>query len=128
MSIVANVLPSAYDRLGGEPAIAAVVDELYRRAIADEELGQYFHSTNLDAQRLKLTEMIAEALGGPTAPWLSGLREAHSGRGVTHRHFSLMAAHLIDVLGEHGVDEEEQNTLMNWIAAGRDAVVAEPHY
>jgi len=37
-------------------------------------LGPYFHTTDLDVQRRKLTEMIGEALGGPEAPWLLGLR------------------------------------------------------
>ena len=67
--------------------------------------------------------MIGEALGGPEAPWLLGLREAHRGRGVSHRHFSLLAAHLLDLLEELNVDPDETDVVMNWVAQGRDAVV-----
>jgi hemoglobin len=115
-----------FERLGGAPAIAGVVAALYDKAQADPELAPYFHTTDMEAQRRRLTEMIGEALGGPAAPWLKGLREAHRGRGVSHRHFSLMAAHLMDVLVELDVDADEADLVMNWIAQGRDAVVEDP--
>jgi hemoglobin len=117
-----------FDRLGGAAAIASIVADLYSRASADPELAGYFHSTDLEVQRKKLAEMIGEALGGPKAPWLVGLEEAHHGRGVTHRHFSLMAAHLMDVLIDQEVDPDEANTVMNWLTDGRDAVVEDPDY
>ena len=117
-----------FDRLGGAAAIAAIVADLYERARQDPELTGYFHATDMDNQRRKLAEMIGEALGGPQAPWLLGLEDAHHGRGVTHRHFSLMAAHLMDVLIEREVDPDEANTVMNWLTASRDAVVEEPDY
>ena len=126
MTDATGTADSLYTRLGGEPMVRRVVDELYDRAGADPELIGYFHATDQVEQRRKLTEMIGEALGGPSAPWLLGLREAHAGRGITHRHFSLMAAHLIDILIEIGVEPDETNTIMQWFASGREAVVDEP--
>jgi hemoglobin len=112
-----------FARLGGPVGVSAVVDELYRRASADPELAGYFHTTNMETQRTRLSDMIAEAMGGPPAPWLKGLDEAHRGRGITHRHFSLMAAHLIDALEHHGIDPDEADLLAAWFAQGREAVV-----
>lgn len=120
--------PTLFDRIGGAAAIAGIVTELYERTRADPELGPYFHTTDIDVQRRKLSEMIGEALGGPEAPWLLGLSDAHRGRGVSHRHFSLLAAHLIDILTELQVDPDEADAVMNWVAQGRDAVVEEPGY
>lgn len=57
------------------------------------------------------------------APWLLGLKEAHRGRAVSHRRFSLLAAHLPDLLAEMGVDPDETAVVMNWVAQGRDTVV-----
>lgn len=111
------------DRIGGPDAVRAVVDELYRRAGADPELADYFHTTDMEEQRRRLCDMVTSALGGPPTPWLLGLDEAHRGRSITHRHFSLMAAHLIDVLDHVGVDPEEADLLTEWFAAGRAAVV-----
>lgn len=120
--------PTLFDRLGGAAAIAQIVTKLYERTSADPELAPYFHTTEMEVQRRKLSEMIGEALGGPEAPWLLGLEEAHRGRGVTHRHFSLLAAHLLDLLEELSVDPDEADVVMNWFAQGRDAVVEDPDY
>lgn len=120
---VAPDTDTPFARLGGRDGVRAVVDELYRRAADDPDLAPYFHTTDLATQRSRLTDMIAQAMGGPEAPWLKGLEEAHQGRGITHRHFSLMAAHLIDALEHHGVDPEEADLLTSWFALGRDAVV-----
>ena len=109
--------------LNEEVANAAIVTKLYERTSGDPELAPYFHTTDIEVQRRKLSEMIGEALGGPEAPWLLGLREAHRGRGVSHRHFSLLAAHLLDLLEELNVDPDETDVVMNWVAQGRDAVV-----
>lgn len=112
-----------FARLGGVGGVRLVVDELYRRAAEDPELAGYFHTTDMETQRSRLTDMIGEAMGGPPAPWLKGLAEAHRGRGITHRHFSLMAAHLIDALEHHGIDPDEADLLTAWFAQGREAVV-----
>ncbi len=119
---------TVFERMGGATAIAAIVDALYERAQADPELAGYFHTTDMAAQRRRLAEMIGQALGGPEAPWLKGLEEAHRGRGVRHRHFSLMAAHLMDVLIDFDLDPDEADAVMNWMAQGRDAVVEDPDY
>jgi hemoglobin len=112
-----------FDRLGGAEGVRAVVDELYRRAATDPELAGYFHTTDMQSQRNRLADMIGAAMGGPAAPWLKGLEEAHRGRGITHRHFSLMASHLIDALEHHGIRPEEADLLTAWFAQGREAVV-----
>jgi len=117
------VADTPFVRLGGRDGVRAVVDELYRRAAADAELARYFHTTDMETQRSRLTDMISAAIGGPEAPWLKGLDEAHRGRGITHRHFSLMAAHLIDTLEHAGVAPEEADLLTAWFALGREAVV-----
>ena len=39
---------SLYDRLGGEVALDAVVDEFYDRVLADEELRPYFADVSMD--------------------------------------------------------------------------------
>src|SRR5262245_47114965 len=112
-----------FARLGGAAGVREVVDELYRRAAADPELAGQFHTTDMESQRTRLTDMIGAAMGGPPAPWLKGLEEAHRGRGITHRQFSLMAAHLIDALEHHGVQPDEADLLTAWFAQGREAVV-----
>jgi truncated hemoglobin YjbI len=117
--------PSLFIRIGGAPAIAQVVAALYERVRADPELAPYFHLTDIEAQRRKLGEMLADALGGPQAPWIIDLRTAHRGRGVTHRHFALLCAHLIDVLEDAGLSGDEADDIIEWVGRARSAVVEE---
>jgi hypothetical protein len=44
---------------------------------------------------------------------------------VTHRHFSLLAAHLVDTLDAFGVAPAESDHVLGWIAQARELVVEE---
>jgi hypothetical protein len=44
------------------------------------------------------------------------------------RYFSLLAAHLLDLLEEMEVDPEKADVVMNWVAQGRDPVVEDLDY
>lgn len=116
---------SAFDRIGGTTAVLTAVEMLYQRAEADPELAPYFHDTSMPLQRDKLVGMVSEALGGPRSPWMTGLVEAHRGRGITHEHFDRMTAYLLGVLDELGVGRREVRLVARWLATSRAAVVEE---
>lgn len=115
-----------YTRLGGHAGIERAVAALYVRVWADPELGPYFHRTDKDAQRRRLTQLLSAALGGPDAYTGKGLREAHAGRGITHRHFSILASHAADVLSDQGLEDEVVDDVLEFIASARDDVVGDP--
>ena len=117
---------TAFERIGGVSAVVAVVERLYERVARDPDLAPYFHTTNMPVQRDKLAGMVAEALGGPRSPWLTGLVEAHHGLEVTDEHYTRMSAHLMGVLEELEVASGEQHLVAQWLAAGRWAVVGGP--
>ena len=54
-----------YDTIGGETAVGAVVDELYRRTLDDLHLKGYFDSTDMDLLHRHQRAFIAAALGKP---------------------------------------------------------------
>jgi hemoglobin len=56
---------SLYDRLGGKPAITAVVDDFIGNVAGDTRINQRF--ANADIPRLKrmLVDQICQASGGP---------------------------------------------------------------
>lgn len=53
-----------YERLGGEDAIAAVVDEFYDRVVADEQVAYYFEDVDMQQQRAHQTQFISSVAGG----------------------------------------------------------------
>jgi truncated hemoglobin YjbI len=48
-----------YDSIGGEPALAAVVDDLYQRVTADPELAGFFAGTNMAKLKGRQVEFFA---------------------------------------------------------------------
>jgi hemoglobin len=97
---------SIYDAIGGEPALAAVVDDLYKRVLGDAELAGFFAGTNMTRLKGRQVEFFAAALGGPSAYTGASMRQAHQGRAIAQKHFDLVAGHLVAALGAAGVPEE----------------------
>lgn len=100
---------SIYERIGGKQALTAVVDEFYRRILADDSLSPLFAATDMAAQRRHQVAFLAFALGGPNEYRGAGMKRAHAGRGITDAHFAAVAGHLQDTL--------------QWAAVGADQVV-----
>ncbi len=56
---------SHYERIGGSPAVKGVVDELYVRLTADDQVGHYFTDIDLPTQKRHMVLMLTKVLGGP---------------------------------------------------------------
>jgi hemoglobin len=56
---------SLYDRLGGKPAITAVVDDFVANVAADSRINRRFANTNIPRLKGLLVGQICEATGGP---------------------------------------------------------------
>ena len=117
---------TAFERIGGASTVVTIVERLYERLLADPALAPYFRATRMPIQRDKLVGMLTQALGGPRSPWMTGMVEAHRGRGITHEHYDLMTRHLFDVLQELEVPASEVRHVAHWMSASREAVVEDP--
>jgi hemoglobin len=114
---------TAFERIGGHATVHAVVERLYERVLADPQLAPYFRRTSIPVQRDKLAGMVTEALGGPRSPWMTGLVEAHQGRGISHDDFERMSSHLLGALRDLEVPRREERVVARWLASTRWSVV-----
>jgi len=48
---------SLYEQLGGAAAVAAAVDEFYKRVLSDTDLVEFFAETNLEVQKKHQTNL-----------------------------------------------------------------------
>ena len=55
-----------YDSIGGEPALAAVVDDLYQRVTADPELAGFFAGTNIGQTQGTAGRVLRRGAGRPS--------------------------------------------------------------
>src|SRR5678815_706317 len=54
-----------YDRLGGKPAITAVVDDFIGNVAGDARINRRFANANIPRLKTMLVDQICEASGGP---------------------------------------------------------------
>jgi hemoglobin len=108
--------PPLYERIGGHDAVATVVDDLYRRALADERLSPFFAGTDLTRMKGRQVEFLTALLGGPVPYVGASMRTIHQGRGITASHFDLVAGHLTDALIAAGLDRELTDQVITAVA------------
>jgi hemoglobin len=113
-----------YDSIGGEPALAAVVDDLYQRVTADPELAGFFAGTNMAKLKGRQVEFFAAALGGPQTYTGATIREAHRGRGIGQEHFNLVAGHLIAALSAADVPDKTINDITSLLGPLAEDIVS----
>ena len=119
--------PTLYDRLGGEPAVGAVVNEFYDRVLADDRVAHHFDDVDMSGQRAHQTKFLSAVTGGPVQYEGDDMETAHAGMGVSDAEFDAVATHLDDALREFDVDDDDREAVMEAIETFRDDIVeAEP--
>lgn len=99
---------SLFERLGGLPAIEAVVKEFVKTTGADPRIAQFF--TNADIPRLEqlMVEQICEGTGGPCKYTGKSMKESHTGMKVKEEHFAAFIEDLTATLDKFKVGEREK--------------------
>jgi len=115
-----------YDRLGGKPAIEAVVDEFLARVAADERINAGFAGSNLPKLRQRLVELICMASGGPCVYSGRDMKTVHAGMGVTGAQFDALAGHLVEALDKFKVPEKEKGEVIALVAPMKTDIVEAP--
>jgi hemoglobin len=95
-----------YERLGGAPAIQAVVDGMYMKIFNDPELSDFFRKTDKDHQKQMQAHFLTFATGGSADYHGKNMKDAHKGRGIHNKEFDLVCFHVVNTMKELGVSEE----------------------
>ena len=119
---------SLYDRLGGKPAITAVVDEFVARVAADTRINGFFGATASDPKRLAmfkghLVDQICEASGGPCKYTGKDMKSAHTGMGVKDADFAALVDDLVKALDEFKVPKKEKDELLGALGGMKGDIV-----
>lgn len=113
-----------YDRLGGEEAVAGLVDSFYQRVLADPELEPFFANSSMDRLRNMQRAFFAAALDGPVEYPGVSLLEAHQGRGIERRHFRRFVDHLFETLEDaRHLERSDVDQIVERIATYVDDVI-----
>jgi hemoglobin len=114
---------SLYDRLGGETAIAAVVDDFVKNVAADKRINGFFAKANIDLLKVRLTKQICQATGGPCVYTGRDMKSAHAGMDIKNKDFNALVQDLGKSLKKFKVPAKEQKELVALLAPMRKDIV-----
>ena len=84
--------------------VAAAVEELYLRALANPRLAAYFAQTSIVQLKEHKRVFLTWLLYGPVDAAGYSLRAAHAGLGITNADFDRLVQHLSDSLTHMRID------------------------
>ena len=112
MAAPASAQSSLYQRLGGYPAIKAVVDDFVGNVAADKRINRFFARTDIPRLKQNLVDQICSGTGGPCVYTGRDMKSAHAGMGVNGNHFTALVQDLQKTLKKFKVPKREQGELL----------------
>jgi hemoglobin len=115
--------PTLYQRLGGQDAITAVVDDAVDRIAADPRINGRFGGTGIPHLKARLVELLCLRSGGPCVYTGRDMAGAHEGMNIRDDEFDALAQDVAESLAKFQVPAAEQDELMRILGQMRNAVV-----
>jgi hemoglobin len=115
--------PSLYERLGGQPAITAVVDDFVATVAADQRVNRFFANTDPVKFKRLLVEQICAGSGGPCTYTGRTMLEAHKGMNIRDEHFAAVVEDLVMTLNKFKVPQAEQTELLGILGPMKSQIV-----
>jgi hemoglobin len=118
-----------YERLGGLPAIALVIDDFVDDFIRDPTIlanPAVRERKTPDAApyiKFQVTSLVCQLSGGPCEYAGMDMREAHAGLDVSAGEWDRMVVIFAETLERHGVPEPEQQEIFAILGPARDDIV-----
>ena len=123
---------SLYERLGGEAAIKAVVDDFVGRAAANEKVNFTRKGTpaewkptpeGIDHLKKMLVELVGMVTGGPEKYTGRDMKATHKGMMISQAEFDALAGDLKATLDKFKVPAKEQDELLKIVASTAPDIV-----
>lgn len=115
--------PSLYQRLGGQQALVAVVDDFVGNVAADKRINRYFRKANIPHLKQALVDQLCQVTGGPCTYAGPSMREVHHRMRVTNKAFDALVEDLVKTLNKFNVPPAEQQELLGILGPLRKDIV-----
>lgn len=119
---------SLFDRLGGQAAIAAVVDGFVANVAADARINKHFGRVAGDTAAMrqfkaKLVDQICQGSGGPCMYAGLDMKTVHQGMALTDADFDALVDDLVKALDAAAVPKQEKDDLLGVLGPMRADIV-----
>jgi len=116
---------SLYDRLGGQPAVTAVVDDFVGNVAADSRINSFFARTDIPRLKKNLVDQICQGTGGPCTYTGRDMRTAHKGMNITDAQFNALVEDLVKTLDKFKVPDKEKGELLGVLGPMKPQIVGQ---
>jgi hemoglobin len=117
---------SLYDRLGGKPAISAVVDQFLSNVAGDTRINARFATTDIPRLKGNLVDQVCMATGGPCEYKGRDMKTTHAGMNISTADFDALVEDLIKALDTFKVPAREKNELLGLLGPMKKDIVEIP--
>jgi hemoglobin len=115
------------ERLGGTPAISAVVDSFAGKVLKDDRINKKFAKSDANRLVTNLKAQIGAASKCPGVKYTGkSMKAAHKNMAVTEGEFNALAEDLVKTLDEFKVPEKEKGELLAAIGPMKKDIVEKP--
>jgi hemoglobin len=112
-----------YERLGGKPAITAVIDDFIGNVAGDTRINKRFAGADIPRLKARLVDQVCEASGGPCKYTGASMRDAHTGMKITDAEFGALVEDLVKSLDKFKVPAKEKNELLGALGGMKGDIV-----
>jgi hemoglobin len=122
LALLVAALPAAhaddtlYQALGARPGLERMVDDLWRRLLADAQMNPFFKDLEAAQFKRRLADQLCEVAGGPCRYDGPDMKKAHSGVDITRRDFNALVELLQRSMDAEGLPFAVQNRLLARLA------------
>lgn len=103
---------SLYERLGGEPRIAAIVDDALDRHAANPLVAPRFRGKDLPTLKRLGTQFFCMGSGGPQEYEGRDLHTAHAGMNISEQEYMVVIDDIVAALQGQGIGPVEVNEVV----------------
>jgi hemoglobin len=115
------------ERLGGTPAVSAVVDSFAGKVLKDDRINKKFAKSDANRLVVNLKGFVGQAAHCPGVKYRGrNMKNAHKNMGVTEGEFNALVEDLVLTLDEFKVPEKEKNELLAALGPTKKDIVAQP--
>jgi hemoglobin len=114
------------DRLGGETAIVAVVDQFVANVAADNRINGRFVTTDIPQLKGHLVDQVCAATGGPCIYKGRDMKTTHSDMKISNADFAALVEDLVKSLATFKVPPQEKKELLGLLGPMRKDIVEVP--
>ncbi|MCB4810942.1 group 1 truncated hemoglobin [Methylovorus menthalis] len=115
---------SLYDRLGGNPVLAAVVDETIDNVSQNPKTSRSFDGVKLPVLKESIVSQLCSLTGGGCQYEGETMENAHADAKITNAEFELMVDAMRTALDHQHVGTREKNELLKILAPMKRDIVA----